>query len=91
MGYSRRLTPPPARDLPERPDHPDLDTLQALATESAARWSTWSTRSPSQDEDRNELRMRAAATILTQLVMHGRGALEPTSGRSSAPTASKPA
>ena len=37
MGYSRRLTPPPARDLPERPEHPDLDTLQALATDSAAR------------------------------------------------------
>src|SRR4029453_14989960 len=37
MGYARRLAPPQAAALPERPEHPDLRTLQALATASAAR------------------------------------------------------
>ena len=50
MGYSRRLTPSPARDLPHRPEHPDLETLQALLTELPRGWPTWSTRSPSQGQ-----------------------------------------
>jgi uncharacterized damage-inducible protein DinB len=72
MGYSRRLAPPPARDVPERPEHPDLDTLQALATESAARLADLVDTLP-EPATRIETSsgMRAAATILTQLVMHG--------------------
>ena len=72
MGYSRRLLPPPARDVPERPDHPDLDTLQALATESAARLIDLVDTLPEPSTKiETSSGMRAAATILTQLVMHG--------------------
>jgi uncharacterized damage-inducible protein DinB len=72
MGYSRRLAPPPPRDLPERPEHPDLATLQALATESATRLVDLVDTLP-EPSTRIETSsgMRAAATILTQLVMHG--------------------
>jgi uncharacterized damage-inducible protein DinB len=72
MGYIRRLSPPPLRDVPERPEHPDLATLQAMATESAARLVELVDSLP-EFETRIETSsgMRAAATILTQLVMHG--------------------
>ena len=72
MGYTRRLAPPPPRDLPERPEHPDLATLRAMATESAARLVELVDTLP-EPSTRIETSsgMRAAATILTQLVMHG--------------------
>ena len=72
MGYSRRLATPPGRVVPERPEHPDLDTLQALATNPPRGWSTSSIRSPEPaTKIETSSGMRAAATILTQLVMHG--------------------
>lgn len=72
MGYSRRLAPPPPRDLPERPEHPDLATLLAMQAESAARLTDLVDTLP-EPATRIETSsgMRAAATILTQLVMHG--------------------
>jgi uncharacterized damage-inducible protein DinB len=72
MGYSRRLAPPPPRDLPERPEHPDLATLVAMQAESAARLTNLVDTLP-EPATRIETSsgMRAAATILTQLVMHG--------------------
>ena len=72
MGYSRRLAPPPPRDLPERPEHPDLATLVAMQAESAARLTDLVDTLP-EPATRIETSsgMRAAATILTQLVMHG--------------------
>ena len=59
-------------DLPERPEHPDLDGLQALATESAARLVDLVDTLPKPGTKiETSSGMRAAATILTQLVMHG--------------------
>jgi len=72
MGYSRRLSPPPPRAVPQRPEHPDLATLQAMEAESAARLVDLVDSLP-EPATRIETSsgMRAAATILTQLVMHG--------------------
>lgn len=72
IGYSRRLAPPPSRELAERPEHPDLTTLQGIADESASRLVDWVDTLPD-PATKIETRtgMRAAATILTQLVMHG--------------------
>jgi uncharacterized damage-inducible protein DinB len=72
IGYSRRLTPPPLPDVLERPERPDLATLQGLATESAARLVDWVETLPDPaTKIETSSGMRAAATILTQLVMHG--------------------
>ena len=72
MGYTRRLTQAPLLGAPERPEHPDLALLQSMATESAARLVDLVDSLP-EPATKIETRtgMRAAATILTQLVMHG--------------------
>ncbi len=71
VSYHRRLLLSTVT-LPDWPDDPDLDTLQRMADESAARLTGLIAVLPEADTmilvSDGE---RAAATILTQLVMHG--------------------
>lgn len=71
VSYHRRLVLSTV-DLPDWPDDPDLDTLQRMADESAARLASLPNALP---KSNTMILMRdgegAAATILTQLVMHG--------------------
>ena len=72
LGYQRRLASLPRYDLEGRPDRPSLDDLVQLADESAANLVALVEALP---EPESMLLTgsghRAAATILTQLIMHG--------------------
>ncbi len=72
LGYQRRLARQPRYEPTDRPERPTLDDLQRLADESAASLAALvdalpdpATMLPTSSGN------RAAATILTQLVMHG--------------------
>jgi uncharacterized damage-inducible protein DinB len=72
MGYQNRLLGLPRFDFSGRPERASLTDLQTLADESAARLASLEAALPAPgamlttgDGD------RAAATIMTQLVMHG--------------------
>jgi uncharacterized damage-inducible protein DinB len=72
LSYHRRLAARPLVDLAERPGHPDLAVLRQLAGESAANLVDLVDSLP---EPGAMIQLsdgkRAAATILTQLFMHG--------------------
>jgi uncharacterized damage-inducible protein DinB len=72
LGYEHRLAGLPRYEPPDEAGPPDLERLQRLARESAARLAELSRRLP---EPATMLPTstgnRAAATILTQLIMHG--------------------
>jgi uncharacterized damage-inducible protein DinB len=72
LAYHRRLAGVATLDLPEPPEHPDLAYLRQLADRSAANLAELADSLPEpgamiQLDDGK----RAAATIFTQLVMHG--------------------
>lgn len=72
LGYQRRLRGLPRYDPSDRPERPDLASLRALADESAASLTALVDELP----DPGTMLLtgtgnRAAATILTQLIMHG--------------------
>jgi uncharacterized damage-inducible protein DinB len=72
LGYQRRLAGLPRYDLEARPERPSLAELRTLADEAAASLAALAERVP---EPATMLvtgdGLRAAATIVTQLVMHG--------------------
>jgi uncharacterized damage-inducible protein DinB len=72
IGYQRRLAVLPRYDKSGRPERPELSDLQAIADESAASLASLVDSLP--DPARmlpTNTGQRAAATVLTQLVMHG--------------------
>ena len=72
MGYQNRLAGLPRYDLEGRPERPELTDLRALADESAARLEALTAALPEPEAMlMTGSGRRAAATILTQLVMHG--------------------
>lgn len=72
LGYQRRLAGLPRHDPPDRPERPDLSDLRRLVDESAAALVGLVDALP---EPATMLPtssgQRAAATVLTQLIMHG--------------------
>lgn len=72
LGYRRHLAALPRTDPTERPERPDLAHLQRMAAESAANLTDLANHLP-EPGALMQLRdgKRAAATILTQLFMHG--------------------
>jgi uncharacterized damage-inducible protein DinB len=72
IGYERRLAGLPRYEPNERADGPDLGELQQLADESAASLVALGETLPEPGTMlETSSGMRAAATILTQLFMHG--------------------
>jgi uncharacterized damage-inducible protein DinB len=72
LRYYRELVAQPLEGLAERPRRPDLELLDEMAAESAAKLAALVEALP----EPNEMMQlpdgkRAAATILTQLFMHG--------------------
>ncbi len=72
LGYQRRLAGLPRYDRSDRPERPNVTDLRSLAAESAANLAALVDSLP---EPATMLPtgsgQRAAATILTQLIMHG--------------------
>ncbi|MBA2374434.1 MAG: DinB family protein [Chloroflexi bacterium] len=72
LGYQRRLRGLPRLDPSDRPVRPDLGELQQLADESAAILGGLIDKLPDPATMlATSSGQRAAATILTQLIMHG--------------------
>ncbi len=72
MGYRHRLAGLPRYEPTDRPERQDLTDLQRLAEESAANLAALVDALPEPDSMLpTSSGQRAAATILTQLVMHG--------------------
>ena len=71
LSYQRRLAGLPRYDPGDRPEHPDLADLQRLADESGAALAALADALPEPGTRLpTSTGQRAAATILTQLVMH---------------------
>lgn len=72
LRYHQHLVALPRVELPRRSDHADLAALRQLADESSGRWATLVNSLP---EPGTMMQLddgkRSAATIVTQLVMHG--------------------
>jgi uncharacterized damage-inducible protein DinB len=72
VGYQRRLAGLPRYDKSSRPERPEPSDLQALAVESAASLAGLADALPDPATMLpTNTGQRAAATVLTQLVMHG--------------------
>lgn len=72
LGYQRRLAGQPRYDPTDRPERPGLADLQRLAEASAMSLSALVDQLPDPATMRETSSgHRAAATILTQLIMHG--------------------
>ena len=72
LGYQRRLAALPRYEPTDRPQPPNLDDLQRLADESAASLVALVDSLPEPGTMlTTSSGKRAAATILTQLIMHG--------------------
>ncbi len=72
LRYHQHLSPASRPELPARAEHPELSVLQRLADDSAGKWAKLvdSLREPGAKMQLHDGK-RSAATIVTELLMHG--------------------